>query len=1368
MTEAPDLWAKARERLPEDVQEWLSNLNVDSQQSPIGAQLIDELISEAHKKQEELEKSRHSFILKAGNHKLELRLVFENMIKWIDKFKGIGDVVSSFDPVHAALPWAAFRFVLQHLVAEQEHADKFVELLASIPRLLFTGRVFELVYTKKSMHLEESQYGNHIGLESLHYLHREIVDLYSGVLSALQFCYSFFSKSKTMRKVAAVFNSSAPAEIIGQLEEQHKKVTDRGDVCKRVSSHRFEHKYLTMLEGHQTSLGRVNDRVNRILVQIYEKERLRTLRKISEILFQAHHRTVRVKRTAGTCDWLITNTKLTRWMEGGCALVVLYAGAGKTFLTSRVVDFVVENAKRNEAVALFYCKRDEENRRNPQDIFRSILRQLSSDIVSDERKIHPLLKSLPDRLESKGMMLDVSTCKSLIGEITKDYSKITIILDALDECDRDNRWEIMATFDELVQLNPSIRIFLSSHTDDDIQRHFQSQPIIEIQATDNEEDISTFVRDELSSDPRWGQLGPDSQQQIQDAFQEKSKGMLIPWSASTIADHLERAPKGLEEAYDIVWSQIQDMPRGRNRLAERAFLWVLCAFEPLHTVELSIAMQMGPDSCKVQPHDNLGKDDILGICGNLLIHDQGTELWHFCHLSAREYVQNRDGFDIISAHCHVAISSFNFLKQNLLWKWNPPELSDDDPAGEKARYPRDYILRQTLNHAHHASSSGTRSHSLENELKEFLGSMFTGSTTFVAWRDMYMVHWWELAVEGLDKVDTGVPSPLPLAIEHGHEPIWRFLIRKSSGINTGCPLPLMVAIEVNSMAAFKALIEAGEDVNGIDPDPGRSYASMFRDNYTLKSGCDRARLRINTPLKAALASAQRKERGDLDKFGVVCELLSKGAKVNLPTKCGDTVEFAALNLSEEFFRLVLDKGPAVSNPDYVLFLAAGNEKINLSNSNMRRRIGAQDIHKRFEWNQMSALTRAVQMGHIQTVRLLLRLGARIDLTRRTDRDAVVGAAESTWGGEIITQLIMYGMDINANDGRTSLLSMGLLSVKGRDDSSSVLIRAGANPSQILSGSPLPTPLTIAAAKGLTKSFNVLLDAGADPNMSVDVGVGSALASAAFFRQVDICRALLLRKDIDLNRTQNGFYLTPFQALIRGHSESTSHRKGPFNLGIWSRFHAGKPRHLEVLKLFLENGLVVHTPLNSSLNTLCPFSDVHLAGYEVKETCLFYARQHHSSFPGAWSYIMWELLSGPRPQIPIQIRLRRWGFPGNLPLNITFVVKLAPAYKGLPLRLIVWDTCGNLPVLRAIPARQNFRYGLNMQTGRRGWVRYIPQNDSTFKGVQIYAEHAGGYAAAIKRFMSCGIFGTMAALIFLLFAWYSTQASSWLGSGVCYM
>lgn len=35
------------------------------------------------------------------------------MMHWVDRFKEIGDAVAQLDPVHAALPWAAFRFLLE-------------------------------------------------------------------------------------------------------------------------------------------------------------------------------------------------------------------------------------------------------------------------------------------------------------------------------------------------------------------------------------------------------------------------------------------------------------------------------------------------------------------------------------------------------------------------------------------------------------------------------------------------------------------------------------------------------------------------------------------------------------------------------------------------------------------------------------------------------------------------------------------------------------------------------------------------------------------------------------------------------------------------------------------------------------------------------------------------------------------------------------------------------------------------------------------------------------------------------------------------------------------------------------------------------
>jgi hypothetical protein len=42
-----------------------------------------------------------------------LRDIFEKMIKWVNKFKEVGDVAIQYDPGHAALPWAGVRFFLQ-------------------------------------------------------------------------------------------------------------------------------------------------------------------------------------------------------------------------------------------------------------------------------------------------------------------------------------------------------------------------------------------------------------------------------------------------------------------------------------------------------------------------------------------------------------------------------------------------------------------------------------------------------------------------------------------------------------------------------------------------------------------------------------------------------------------------------------------------------------------------------------------------------------------------------------------------------------------------------------------------------------------------------------------------------------------------------------------------------------------------------------------------------------------------------------------------------------------------------------------------------------------------------------------------------
>ena len=45
--------------------------------------------------------------------KIVMRDIGMKILHWIDRFKQIGDIIVQYDPVHAVLPWAGFRFLLR-------------------------------------------------------------------------------------------------------------------------------------------------------------------------------------------------------------------------------------------------------------------------------------------------------------------------------------------------------------------------------------------------------------------------------------------------------------------------------------------------------------------------------------------------------------------------------------------------------------------------------------------------------------------------------------------------------------------------------------------------------------------------------------------------------------------------------------------------------------------------------------------------------------------------------------------------------------------------------------------------------------------------------------------------------------------------------------------------------------------------------------------------------------------------------------------------------------------------------------------------------------------------------------------------------
>ena len=101
-----DLWGLALKKLPDEEKAAISQIVSDSK-----LDILRHLHAAAEKKRNDCEAQRWKFKLKG--RQIILRDVAEKIIFWVDKFKQIGDIAVNFDQVHASLPWAGVRFLLE-------------------------------------------------------------------------------------------------------------------------------------------------------------------------------------------------------------------------------------------------------------------------------------------------------------------------------------------------------------------------------------------------------------------------------------------------------------------------------------------------------------------------------------------------------------------------------------------------------------------------------------------------------------------------------------------------------------------------------------------------------------------------------------------------------------------------------------------------------------------------------------------------------------------------------------------------------------------------------------------------------------------------------------------------------------------------------------------------------------------------------------------------------------------------------------------------------------------------------------------------------------------------------------------------------
>ncbi len=118
-----------------------------------------------------------------------------------------------------------------------------------------------------------------------------------------------------------------------------------------------------------------------------------------------------------------------------------------------------------------------------------------------------------------------------------------------------------------------------------------------------------------------------------------------------VRNRLGRLPKDLQKLYQETYDhQVETGDEDQISIAKDAFRLLLCLENTMPTEEFLTALSF----CNWN-EEILIKDDLLELCFNFVTDDQESDSFRFAHLSVREFLETKEGFDRESCHRTAAI-----------------------------------------------------------------------------------------------------------------------------------------------------------------------------------------------------------------------------------------------------------------------------------------------------------------------------------------------------------------------------------------------------------------------------------------------------------------------------------------------------------------------------------------------------------------------------------------------------------------------------------------------------------------------------------------------------------------------------------------
>jgi hypothetical protein len=282
----------------------------------------------------------------------------------------------------------------------------------------------------------------------------------------------------------------------------------------------------TILTDIQTSQGDMKDDVGKLREQRIDSKRQTILDWITRIDYTSQHHDFINRRQAGTGQWLLDSPEFQSWLQTDNQTLFCpgIPGAGKTILTS----IVIENLQArfyddsNIGIAYLYCNFRRQDEQKVEDLLVSLLKQLAQG----RSPLPDIIMSLYRKQKDKRTRPPFDEILRSLQSVAAMYSKVFIVVDALDECQTSDECRSRFLSEIFVlQARCGANIFATSRFIPEIVTKFSQSISVEIRARD--EDVQRYLEGRIGKLPSFVETNRELQEEIKIKISQVVEGVYV-------------------------------------------------------------------------------------------------------------------------------------------------------------------------------------------------------------------------------------------------------------------------------------------------------------------------------------------------------------------------------------------------------------------------------------------------------------------------------------------------------------------------------------------------------------------------------------------------------------------------------------------------------------------------------------------------------------------------------------------------------------------------------------------------------------------------------------------------------------------------